>query len=77
MCLAVPALVVSVEDRKVTVDVMGNTRSADISLLEDVSVGDYLLIHAGFAIQKMQRQEAEETLQIFKDLEETFGEGKD
>ena len=75
MCLAVPGRVVSIEKNTAVVDMMGNTRSADITLVDDVSVGDYLLVHAGFAIQKLEEKDALETLKIFESMEEMSGEG--
>ena len=70
MCLAVPARVTEIEGNTATIDIMGNTRSADITLLDDVTIGDYVLVHAGFGIQKLDPSDAEETLQIFKSLGE-------
>ncbi len=74
MCLAVPGRVVSIEGNAAIVDMMGNTRSADITLVDDVSIGDYLLVHAGFAIQKLDKKDALETLKIFSSIEEMLGE---
>lgn len=76
MCLAVPARVVSVEGRLARVEVVGNVRRADLSLVEDVAVGDYVLLHAGFAIRKLERAEAEETLELFRSIE-SFGDQTD
>ena len=73
MCLAVPARVTEIEGNTATIDIMGNVRSADITLLDDVTIGDYVLVHAGFGIQKLDPSDAEETLQIFRSL----GEGDD
>ncbi len=71
MCLAVPARVTEIEGNTATIDIMGNVRSADITLLDDVTIGDYVLVHAGFGIQKLDPSDAEETLQIFKSLGES------
>jgi len=70
MCLAVPATVVSIEDQKGTVEVSGVRYQANLTLVEDVSVGDVVLLHAGFAIQKLDAEAATETLALFKELEE-------
>ena len=70
MCLAIPARVVSLDGHLATVDMMGNTRTADLSLVEDVAVDDYVLVHAGFGIRKMDADEAEETLAIFREMEQ-------
>lgn len=69
MCLAVPLKVLSVNYPMATVDLYGGT--LDISLLllpEEVAVGDYVLVHAGFAIQKMDEAAASETLGLLKEL---------
>ena len=52
MCLAVPCEVVEVTGTKAVVSVDGARRDVDLSLVEDVAVGDYLLVHAGFAIER-------------------------
>ncbi|MDI6889352.1 MAG: HypC/HybG/HupF family hydrogenase formation chaperone [Thermodesulfovibrionales bacterium] len=67
MCLAVPSKIISIEDTTAIVDVYGARRAISLLLLEDrVNVGDYVLVHAGFAIQKVQEEYAEETLELFK-----------
>ncbi|HUI94084.1 MAG TPA: HypC/HybG/HupF family hydrogenase formation chaperone [Chitinivibrionales bacterium] len=71
MCLAVPAQVTAVSGSIATVSVLGNTTSADISLLEGVRAGDYVLVHAGFAIQKYDEEEAKITLELLKELAKT------
>jgi len=68
MCLAVPARVLSIEGMKGAVDFGGVSREADLTLVPDVVVGDYVLIHAGFAIQRLDRSEAEESLALFREL---------
>jgi len=52
MCLAVPAAVIAVEGAKATVSVEGALRQVDISLVEPVAIGDYVLVHAGFALER-------------------------
>jgi hydrogenase expression/formation protein HypC len=68
MCLAVPAKVVSIEGPIANVDMMGNSAAADISLLEKVSVGDYVMVHAGLAIQKYDEAEALLTLSLIEEM---------
>lgn len=68
MCLAVPAKVISLEGTTAQVDMLGNWMSADVSVLPDVAVGDYIMVHAGFAIQKYDKEEALENLEMIKDL---------
>jgi len=53
MCLAIPSKVIRIENNLGTIDVAGVTREASLMLLDDVEVGDYVLVHAGFAIQKI------------------------
>ena len=66
MCLAVPAKIVSIDWNTAHVDMMGNSSTPDISLLENVRVGDYIMVHVGFAIQKYDETEALLTLSSSK-----------
>jgi hydrogenase expression/formation protein HypC len=68
MCLAIPARVLSIDGIIVKADMMGNITSADISLLEKVNIGDFIMIHAGFAIQKYDEGEAKATLDLLSEL---------
>jgi hydrogenase expression/formation protein HypC len=69
MCLAVPSKIIRVKNSTATIDVYGAQRDISLLLLEDeVNIGDYVLVHAGFAIQKIQKDIAEETLGLFKKL---------
>ncbi len=67
MCLAVPAEIKAIEGHFATVDYGGASRKANISLVE-AKVGDFVIVHAGYAIQVMDREEAEKTLEIFKQM---------
>ena len=69
MCLAVPATVLSIEEQKGTVEVSGVRYQSNLTLVEDVAVGDVVLLHAGFAIQKLDPEAAAETLALFEELE--------
>lgn len=79
MCLAIPSKVISKDDFSATVDVCGARRDVNLMLLaEEVEVGDYVLVHAGFAMQKVDREAAEESLKFFGtlvDAEKSRGEG--
>lgn len=67
MCLSVPARVVEVHDRHwATVDVAGTSKRVSIDLIEDVRVDDFVLLHVGFALEKIDKEEAERTLDIFQ-----------
>lgn len=67
MCIAVPSKIVNVKDTTAIVDVYGAQRAISLLLMEeDVNIGDYVLVHAGFAIQKVQEEYAKETLELIK-----------
>lgn len=68
MCLAVPAKVVAVEGNRGTVDLAGVRREADFSLLPGTKVGDWVIIHAGFAIERYSEEEAMETLNMLREM---------
>ncbi|MEW5725550.1 MAG: HypC/HybG/HupF family hydrogenase formation chaperone [Thermodesulfobacteriota bacterium] len=69
MCLAVPALVLEVRpDQMALVDHGGNKREISLFLCEDVGPGDYVIIHAGFAIHKVDEAAARETMEYLEQL---------
>jgi hydrogenase expression/formation protein HypC len=68
MCLAIPALVKSIEGYLAEVDIDGVTRQVSIQLTPEVKVGDYVLLHTGYAINIIDEVEAEETLKILEEL---------
>jgi hydrogenase expression/formation protein HypC len=70
MCLAVPTRVLQIDGLKALVELGGLTRQASIMLVPDTEVGDYVLLHAGFAIQKLDEREAEETIRLFTEIAE-------
>lgn len=70
MCLAVPAKIIERNEFMGTVDVSGVTRQVSLMLLPTAVVGDYVLIHAGFAIQAIDEEEALRTMELFKELEQ-------
>ncbi|MCK4677270.1 MAG: HypC/HybG/HupF family hydrogenase formation chaperone [Bacteroidales bacterium] len=70
MCLSIPAKVISIEGELARVSVGGTEYEASIQMVEDVNIGDYILLHTGFAIQKISAEDAEETLKLFKEFEE-------
>jgi hydrogenase expression/formation protein HypC len=70
MCLAVPAEVLSVEGNEADVDFSGVRRRISVALTPEVQVGDYVVIHTGFAISVLDQQEAQETLALFRELDE-------
>jgi len=74
MCLAVPAKIVGLTGTAATISVDGALREVDVSLVEDARLGDYVLVHAGFAIHKWDKSEVEELEAIRKasDLREVL-----
>jgi len=73
MCLGVPSKIISIEDSKAIVDVLGARREISLLLLEEkVNLGDYVIVHAGFAIQKLQQEDADERLGYFKEYLEAL-----
>ena len=70
MCLSIPARVESIDGEMAVVSVGGTNYNASLQMLDDVKIGDYILLHTGFAIQKMNEDEALESLKIFEEFEE-------
>jgi hydrogenase expression/formation protein HypC len=68
MCLSIPAKIISVDGEIARADIGGTSIQIGLQLVDDIKVGDYVLVHTGFALQKIDQQEAEETLQLFKEL---------
>lgn len=71
MCVAVPGKVVEIENNIAQVDVNGTKLKIDISLIP-AKIGDYVLIHAGCALEVLKEETAKEMIQLFKDLEEAM-----
>ncbi len=68
MCLAIPAQVVSVDDQLAVVEIQGVRRQASLMLLPEAKVGDFVLVHAGFAMQVVDQQEAETTNALLDEM---------
>ena len=68
MCLAVPAKVKSIEKRVATVDFGGVTKKISLGIMSGVKKGDYVLVHAGFAIGKVGKAEAEDTRKVIDEI---------
>ena len=73
MCLGVPMQVKSIEGEVAVCEIDGVRREASLMMVDGVSVGDFVLIHAGFAIEVLDREDAEETLRIFREVLEEGG----
>ncbi len=69
MCLAIPMKIIQIEDNKGIVHIGGVKREIGLQLLKEVQVGDYVIVHAGFAIQRLDEAEALETLSLFAEME--------
>nr|MBF0221176.1 HypC/HybG/HupF family hydrogenase formation chaperone [Desulfobulbaceae bacterium] len=69
MCVAVPSKIISINDMSAIIDVGGARRDVSLMLLpEEAQVGDYVLVHAGFAIQKLDAKAGLETLKLFEEM---------
>ena len=69
MCLSIPAKIISIDGNMASASVGGAIVRTGLHLLDDVKVGDYILIHTGFALQKISEEEALETIRIIEELE--------
>ncbi|MBU0995015.1 MAG: HypC/HybG/HupF family hydrogenase formation chaperone [Proteobacteria bacterium] len=74
MCLAVPSKVIRIGDNTAVIDVDGVTFETSTILLDDVNVGDYVIVHAGFAIQKLDEALAMETLELMREALQSLDE---
>jgi hydrogenase expression/formation protein HypC len=74
MCLAIPALIKSIEDKEAEADIGGIIRRISLWLTPEAKVGDYVLIHTGYAINVLDQEEAEETLRLFEEIAALAGE---
>jgi len=70
MCLAIPALITSIDGYQAEVDIDGVTRQISIQLTPEVKVGDYVLLHTGYTINTIDEVEAKETLELLRKLSE-------
>ena len=68
MCLAIPALVKSVEGNEAEAEIGGISRRISILLTPEVKAGDYVLLHTGYAINVVDEEEAMETLKLFEEM---------
>ena len=68
MCLAVPSKIIEINDKVAKVDVDGVIRETSIMLLEDAQIGDYVIVHAGFAISKVDEAAALQTLEDMRSI---------
>ena len=75
MCLAIPAQVVELRDGdNAVVDLAGVRKEISLSLVDDIAVGDYVIVHVGYALNKLDPEEAAKTLALFAELGQLGGE---
>lgn len=78
MCLAVPVQVTELlDDGMATVEIGGVRQTVSLALVEDVAAGDFVIVHTGFAIARLDVEEAERTLALFREIAEVIGEPAD
>lgn len=78
MCLAIPAQVVELRpDDNALVDLAGVKKEISLALLDGVAVGDYVIVHVGYALNKLDPEEAEKTLQLFAEMGQLPADGTD
>jgi len=68
MCLAIPARIIKIENGMGLIDMEGTQREVSLLLQEDAKVGDYVIVHAGFAIHKIDEEAAMESLKILRQI---------
>jgi len=71
MCLAVPAKILSIDGDKAVIELGGTEREASLALLEDAAVGDWVIVHAGFAIEKLTEEDAAQTFALLREIMES------
>ena len=70
MCLAIPALIKSINGQQAVAEIEGVTRDISLQLTPEAKVGDYILLHTGYAIGIIDPAEAEETLKLLREMSE-------
>jgi len=68
MCLAVPMKIVKIDKKEAIAELGGVKKKIHLGLLKDVKRGDYVIVHAGFAIQKLEKKEANEKFSLLEEL---------
>jgi hydrogenase expression/formation protein HypC len=74
MCLSIPARIVTIDGNIAEVSVGGTLFKAGLHMIADAEVGDYILLHAGFAIQKIGEDEAAETIKLLEEINNSLNE---
>jgi hydrogenase expression/formation protein HypC len=74
MCLSIPAKIVSIDGNMADVSAGGTVFKAGLHMIENAKIGDYILLHAGFAIQIVSEKEAVETLKLLEEIDNSLNE---
>jgi len=74
MCLSIPARIIAIDGSMAEVSAGGAIFKAGLHMIENAKVGDYILLHAGFAIQKISEKEAAETIKLFEEMNNSLNE---
>jgi len=72
MCLAVPMKILTIKEKTAIVDLDGLQRKINLGLMENLKIGDYVVVHAGFAIQKLDEDAAQETIAALRELRKSL-----
>ena len=70
MCLAIPMLVKSIDKTQAEVELDGTTQTISLMLIKDIKPGDYVIVHAGYAIEKLKEEEAKEVMDLWEQIDE-------
>lgn len=73
MCLAIPAKIIDIDGVMATVDVAGMQKEISLARIDGVAVNDYVIVHVGYAINRLEPEEAELTLQLFEQIAKEAG----
>ena len=73
MCLAIPAKIIELENEMAKVDVGGVHRMVSTMLVPDIAIGDYVITHAGFALHRVDQEDAQASLDLLRELVEKVG----
>jgi hydrogenase expression/formation protein HypC len=73
MCLAIPAKITRIDGVMATVEVGGVHKEISLTLVDEVAVGDYVIVHVGYALNRIDPEEAEQTLELFREVARRSG----
>ena len=73
MCLAIPARIIDIDGVMATADVGGVQKAVSLALVDDIAVNDYVILHVGYALNRLDHAEAELTLQLFRQVARESG----